>query len=162
MVSLLRVHPVKGHRLSLCPQSVRGGSGIQCGLQDHELKSPCGFKLLTNPLPRAALTCSSYPPWNANDNQEAKIKSVKERGETWTLKPAKNCPKAIASKWKCYRNILHIEWLYRAGDGELTGMRKVTECVHDDVTPRQSETIHGSSKSTHTCREGKKRQMSEC
>lgn len=26
MVSLLRVHAVRGHRLSLCPQSVRGGS----------------------------------------------------------------------------------------------------------------------------------------
>ena len=32
--------------------------------------------------------------------------------------------------------LLHIEWLYREGDGQLTGMRKVTG-AHDEV---QSET----------------------
>lgn len=35
-------------------------------------------------------------------------------------------------------------WLYREGDGVLTGMGKVTEYTQDEVTPGQSDTNHST------------------
>lgn len=164
MVSLLRVHAVRGHRLSLCPRSVRRGSESTMWpprpWAETTLWVQTVYRSITKSLPW--LVQATLPGTQIIITRGQNQVSKGKRRNLDTKASKKNCPKAISSKWKCYRNILHIEWLYRAGDGELTGMRKMTECAHDDVTAGQPETIHRASKSTHTCREGKKRQMSEC